>query len=397
MAATDGKRRLNRSASRLRQGLRRLSLQAAALASLPVAASGQAPDAGVELRLSQYQEADLTADTLLYGSPHRYRIRVGELNAQLPLDEGRWGLDVRLSRETMSGASSLASVRGEDGRPVLLMSGATIREQRNDLSLVLTRYRPGMQQAVSLYASGENDYFSRGGGWSWSRDLAARHWTVSLGAQAYQDRITPTDASLYGRVQRAGKQRRLLQAGLARVVDRNTVVQLGLERTWLRGYLADPYKLADVRPDRNGQWVASLRLRRFWPGPALAQHLDWRYYQDDFGTRAHTWDLSAFRQAGPVHLGLSLRAYRQKAARFYTPFAFELPAELEQSSDFRLSGFGALEGRLQARWRLRHWQAGLVLQAYRSEAAWALDADGRPGHPALVDFFRVTLELSYRF
>ncbi len=387
MAATDRK---------LRQGLKQLSLQAAALAALPVSGA-EPPEAGLSLRHSLYQEADLPQESLQYGSTRRYRIRITELAAELPLGQRQdWALQLKASRETMSGASAMASIRGENDQPRLLMSGATIRETRNDLNVQLTRYRPLGTQGLALYLSEENDYRSSGGGWSFSRDFDRKHTTFSLGLQAYQDRLRPTDAELYGRIPEASKQRRLLQAALTRVIDAETLASVAFSRTWLRGYLSDPYRLADVRPDRNGQWTASLQLRRFWKPWQLAQHLDWRYYSDDFGTRAHTWRLSAFRQFGPLHLGLGLRAYRQSAARFYTPFAFELPADAEQSSDFRLSAFGALEARLNASWQWRHWTLAAVLQRYHAEAGWGLDAAG-PAHPALLDFSRFTLELHYRF
>lgn len=387
MAATDRK---------LRQGLQRLSLQAAALAVLPVQAA-EPPEAGLTLRQSLYQEADLPADQLQFGSNRRYRIHISELQAELPLGRRQdWGLRIQASHESMSGASPMASIRGENDQPRLLMSGATIRETRNDLNVVLTRYRPAGTQGLSLYLSEENDYRSRGGGWFFSRDFDRKHTTFSLSAQAYQDRLRPTDAELYGRIVAASKQRRLLEAGLTRVINAETLASVSISRTWLDGYLSDPYKLADVRPDRNGQWTASLQLRHFWKSVQLAQHLDWRYYKDDFGTRAHTWQLSAFRRLGPVHLGLSLRAYRQSAARFYTPFAFELPPDVAQSSDFRLSAFGALAANLSARWQWRDWALTAVAQRYHAEAGWGLDRTG-PAHPALLDFSRLTLELHYRF
>lgn len=177
--------------------------------------------------------------------------------------------------------------------------------------------------------------------------------------------------------------------GGSRVLGKNTWLQATLTHTRQGGFLTNPYKLVYVRgevtaeeyydifqssgdavdfrqytsleiagidlfrerrPDTRNQWSLSNRLNQYFPGADAALHADYRYYRDSWGIDAHTLDLS-WHQNLPhaITLTPSLRYYSQSAADFYAPYFLSPRADGHYSSDFRLSGFGALSTGLNLR------------------------------------------------
>ncbi|MEQ8659399.1 MAG: DUF3570 domain-containing protein, partial [Gammaproteobacteria bacterium] len=170
--------------------------------------------------------------------------------------------------------------------------------------------------------------------------------------------------------------------GVGQVIDRNTVIHLGASHTDQRGYLSNPYKFVyvrgeitaeeyfalwqagsgevdwrqvtalevvgpelfrEVRPSRRRQWSASARINRHVPALDGSLHLDYRYYTDDWDVAAHVVG-AAWYQSLPFGLTLTprLRYYTQSRAEFYAPWFLAPRADGHYSSDYRLSGFGAI-------------------------------------------------------
>lgn len=188
-----------------------------------------------------------------------------------------------------------------------------------------------------------------------------------------------------------------LTVGLSQVLSRNSLVQLNLGHTRQRGYLSNPYKLVyvrgeitpeeywdlrsqqkvfqdvtdlevmgpelfrEVRPDHRDQWTVSARLRQHVPAADATVHLDYRYYRDDWGIDAHTLE-AAWHQSLPDGLSLvpRLRYYTQTAADFFAPYFLAPRADGLYSSDYRLSGYGALSLGLDLS---KRFERGFSLQA----------------------------------
>ena len=112
------------------------------------------------------------------------------------------------------------------------------------------------------------------------------------------------------------------------------------------GFLSDPYKLKDVRPSDKTQIAVTNSYRHFFEDSNSALHINYRYYHDDFGISSHVVDSSWHQNFGrSLRVVPSIRYYTQSAANFFTNIDdFAKPESQYQSSDYRLSAFGALSG-----------------------------------------------------
>jgi hypothetical protein len=182
---------------------------------------------------------------------------------------------------------------------------------------------------------------------------------------------------------------------LTHILGRNSVVELDAGYVHSSGYLANPYRVVEVAfidpeqqflappggyysqvralleelPERRNQWSVGASFVQYVPPLDASLHLGYRFYHDDWGIDAHTFEAS---WAQPLPYGFLVtprfRYYSQSAADFYvdylisqqayativsdpdtgdivsiTPFDRRLlPSYF--SSDARLSGFGALGG-----------------------------------------------------
>jgi hypothetical protein len=172
--------------------------------------------------------------------------------------------------------------------------------------------------------------------------------------------------------------------GIAQVMGKNTLFQINSSYTHQKGYLTNPYKLVyvrgeitaeeyfgfadetvsfreasnleimgvdlfrEVRPDQRNQWAFSTRLNQYIPSFDAALHADYRYFLDDWGINSHTFELS-WHQPMPqgILLTPNFRYYSQSRADFFAPYFLAPRADGYYSSDFRLSGFGAISAGLQ--------------------------------------------------
>lgn len=256
--------------------------------------------------------------------------------------------------------------------------------------------------------SKEDDYDSHHFGADGRLDLNDKRTTLNLGASATNSKIRALRDAQYGlyidystvfdqdyltRVDEYGNPKPLTgerddwsaQISLSQVLTQNTVVKAGASYTNSSGFLENPYKVAELffadpaaidpvtglvnttsqgvlerRPNRRHQWTFDVGAVQYVPLLDASLHFDYRFFHDDWGINAHTFE-AAWGQ--PVGGGWTVtprvRYYSQDAASFYSPyfvldqavtftpdFAIDvtnLPMD-NFSSDHRLSGYGALSG-----------------------------------------------------
>lgn len=202
--------------------------------------------------------------------------------------------------------------------------------------------------------SREEDYFSLGASSTWSRDFNDKLTTFTAGLAGSFELILPqggappamtlmsTAAANTGGVgeeeegadgEADGETKRLAEAvaGLTRVLNRTTLMQLNYSLGYTRGYLSDPYKIVSEINGTTGVTLDYRFERR--PDSRLRQALYWktvtqlagtvlnvsyRYYWDDWNIVAHTVDMKYRIDLGSRHYMQPIaRYYIQSAARFY--------------------------------------------------------------------------------
>jgi len=179
--------------------------------------------------------------------------------------------------------------------------------------------------------------------------------------------------------------------GLTQVLNKSALLSANLGYTRSTGYLSNPYKMVTVafidpdqtavdgtligesraflekRPNERNQWNVNLRYVQHIQALDAALHVDYRFFSDDWGINAHTFEADWAQPLGHDWIVTPrVRYYSQDAADFYHPYLISnqaankisrdangqlvttpydpklLPSNY--SSDHRLSGFGALSG-----------------------------------------------------
>ncbi len=352
-------------------------------------------DKTLSVRYTQYQEGNLPVERANVGSTtDRYAIDVLQLRFLTPVDD-QYSVDTRVQFETLSGASPFGSADNGSGQTLVTMSGATIEETRVDVDVVGTRYFEEGTLGSSVYISKENDYQSLGLGLSGAIEINQKHTILQGSLSTSFDKLSPTDRII---TDATTKRSVSLYEGVTQVLDKYRTLQLGVGYTRLKGYLSDPYRSSDKRPSRREQTTISAQYRHYLSTYGAAWHLDYRFYQDDWGVLANTVTSSLWKDFDVLGLHVTLapniRYYWQHAADFYTLTA---PTEDFYSSDFRLSAYGAIAAGID----LQYHHLGLVFNLgfsqYFSNENWGLTGSQDTETPALVNFTTLSLGVDYNF
>src|SRR5215218_119075 len=135
---------------------------------------------------------------------------------------------------------------------------------------------------------------------------------------------------------------------VAQVINRNMQLLLVIEPTYQTGLLATKYqrvyfvngsKDAENLPDNRFKIPVGIRANYFF-GDRVILRSFYRYYQDDWGLKAHTIDLELPVKLTPFFsLSPFYRFYSQTAIDYFAPYAQHSPTEAFFTSDYDLSKF----------------------------------------------------------
>ncbi|PCI79955.1 MAG: hypothetical protein COB20_03950 [SAR86 cluster bacterium] len=376
-----------------------VALSSTALA-LPGIALADAPptQSTISYKLSNYQEDDLSRSEAPFGELERYDIDVHQFQLVSPLGRNM-SVHVDANYESLSGASPWFTSRGLEGKPIVNLSGASgISDRRTELSIGSRYYLENGSFAGNIGYSEEDDYraiyFGLNGEKHYNNDLT----TVSTGLSHSSDKVFPTDAALFNRVIDEEKQSTSLFVSVSQIINPVSSIQSALSFTEQSGFLSDPYKLRDIRPDNKTQIAWSNSYRRFFVSANAALHVNYRYYHDDFGISSHTSDLSWHQNLGRTfRLVPQLRYYSQSAADFFTNVDdFLNPTSEYQSSDYRLSAFGAVSGGFSVIADMDSWKITLTAERYLANDKYSAFEVSEPS-TALVKYNRVSLGIDFQF
>ena len=378
-----------------------IALSTTALALPGIAAADSPPvQSTLSYKFSNYQEDDISRREVLFGDRERYDIDVHQLRLIAPTGRNA-SLQIDAIHESMSGASPWFTSADTDGEPIVNLSGASglgISDIRNELAFSGSYYLNNGTLGATVGQSEEDDYRSSYAGLSAQRNFNREMTTVAVSFSYARDEIFPSDAALFNRVSDEEKTVRSVGLSLSQIINQVTTFQTAISATEQQGFLSDPYKLRDVRPEEKTQLAWSNSLRRYFINADAALHLNYRVYHDDFGISSHTVDAAWHQNLGNTFQVIPhVRYYSQSAADFYTNIDdFSLPVTTHQSSDYRLSSYGAVSGGLNFVVQLDDWLLSLNTERYIANHDYSAYDVTQPG-AGLVQFFRYSLGVDFSF
>lgn len=317
------------------------------------------------------------------------------------------------------------------------------RETRNELQFGLSHDVGGLTVDLSGGVSREPDFDSDFGAVAFSWELNQKSTAIDIGFNYAQNDISRADSHSIDvpHVHDADKEYpeldetstyRGINLGLSQVVSERTFVQFNAGFTRQQGYLSNPYKLVyirgeitpaeyaalnlghvvfqdvtdlqvagvelfyEVRPERRDQWTFSGHLRHYFVEQDAALHLDYRYYSDDWDIRAHTLEAQWHQELGHgLVVAPSIRYYTQTEADFYAPYFLSPREDGHYSSDYRLSGYGALSAGLSVRKPLSRDVALNAGFEYYAHRAGLQLGGGNHGDFADYDSYLVSASLEF--
>jgi len=197
----------------------------------------------------------------------------------------------------------------------------------------------------------EFDYKSINGGITLDKSFADENFVVSLGYQGFFDSTHPYDAATMQFQDWQSKRTHSIDLSASQVLTKSDLIYLGYNYTNQSGFLAGSQNTVDLSGTRVNEIMPNSRNRnsinlRYVHGftDALAVHLDYRFYFDDWGFKTHTIEPSLLfgfdEDQGLVKI--FYRYYMQNASTYYQDrFA---SAKTYMTSDSDLAKFNAHEG-----------------------------------------------------
>lgn len=372
-------------------------LTAAALALPTMANHAQAATSphtfAVSYQATHYKEDAVATDQVYSGDPSRYTIDVQQLRVVAPINSSL-AVILNVQDEVLTGASPWYVDSETDPDRPIVMSGASIKENRTDGSLQTAFYHDDGSVSVTAAVSNENDYHSTSLGIESSFDLNQKHSTISVGFSGSDDTIKPTQGNVPTNTLDDTKQTASAFVGFSQIINKHTILQFGTSVTRANGFLSDPYKFNDRRPDSRQQWTANLALRQHYSPLDTTLHLDYRYFGDDWDMQSHTLDTSVWIDISEnLTLIPSFRWYSQQEAPFFANTADSTGQY--HSSDYRLSSYGATTYGLRGQWTVGKYQFTGIAERY--ESSKALSAFSGDTSPTLVSFTRISAGIQLTF
>lgn len=373
-----------------------LMLGAVSLPALSEAATAPT-EKSLDYKYTNYAEMDIAEDVeLLLGDKSRYTIDVHQVRFVTPVND-ETSIALTSVTESMSGASPWGTAQGQNGDPALIMSGASIQEDRSDLSLAISRYLSHRSWNILLGSSQENDYssiyLSNSHEWTFNKKNTA----LALGGSISLDFIHPSDAEEYNRVVSENKNTTSVFLAISQNLTPKTVVQLGASYTLNQGFLSDAYKLNDRRPNTKQAASTNVQLRQYVASVNAAMHIDYRYYADSWEVQSHTVETSWVQNLGErTKITPTARYYFQTEASFYEPYEVQDNPQEFISSDYRLSPYGALSFGVKLEQYWGDFSYNLSTIYYQSDATYSPQVVLMES-PGLVSFHSTSVGFSYKW
>ncbi len=295
--------------------------------------------------------------------------------ALVPLGR-QWSAEGSLTVDEISGASPSYYTDSS--------SFVHFHDRRTGGDAKLTRYFERAAVSLGVASSKESDYTSNALSASARFSTPSQNTTLNIGLGLTHDINNPNNQIVHD----AHKDTNEYEVGITQALSSLDLLQVTYTRSLENGYLNDPYKSYDNRPDRRSANIVQTRWNHWLDGAALK--FGYRYYSDTFGIRSHTFDLALAIPASDdarTTFTPSLRYYTQSAASFYvnpdaSSAAFPAPADQSgfYSLDQRLSAYGAIGVGAKYDWAIdKDWSLDGKLDLYRQQSGLRVLGQGSPG------------------
>jgi hypothetical protein len=369
------------------------SILAAALALPGVVHAEAAPTEGlVAFKFLYYKESrewlgpprsgyDPNADPLIIKVPSVYTL--------LPVSE-KWSVEGSVAIDVLSGATPWYHSSA---------AGASRMEDRRTAGDVrVTRYFRRATWSVGSAYSSEDDYRAL----AFSTDLRLstddNNTTVAVGVGHSSDTIKYNPEPRFTPKSDQDKSTTDFLAGITRVLTPSDIVQANLTHSRSEGYLTDPYKYFDKRPDTRNATAFLVRWNRHFAGVSGTMRTSYRYYTDSWDVKGHTIGLEWAQPVGGRYVVTpNVRYVTQSAARFYADAlpngGAPAPVSLDPpyfSADSRLSAFGGVTFGLKGQMNWDKWIFDAKYDYYVQRASLRIGGEGSTNLGAFrASFFQV--------
>ena len=335
------KKNKNISATRVSavSGLTAFFAAAIAVPGISVAQS-RPDDALAEFRYINYSDYQGSQDRMKVNSPMAYlRTPIGKATE----------IEGSVTYDSMSGASPLY-LNALSGA-----SGKGIHDSRGAADVKVTQYFQDYSIGVGAAYSTENDYDAR------TLSIESRFWTpdknttFAFGLSGSDDSVSSSIDKTLSKNRNAGN----VLVGVTQVINPISSVQSNLTFGDESGYLSDPYKTLDTRPDHRTEFAWLTRYVLYVAPTKGAVHLDYRFYDDSFGVQSHMMEASYYQPfLDSWMIRPSVRYYSQTAADFFTgSFPPANPGD-HFTADQRLAAFGSITAGIKL---IKSFDSGLSL------------------------------------
>lgn len=301
----------------------------------------------------------------------RIAVKSPSMYALVPINS-HWAVEGTLTLDDISGASPKYY---SDMR-----TAAQMVDHRKAGDAKLSYYAGRQTYALGASKSTESDFFSNALSAEARFASEDQNTTWNIGLGVTQDRIDPTTHIVRNQTRHTNE----FQLGITQALSAQDLLQVTATLSRASGYMNDPYKLADARPNERNASIVQFRMNHWLDGAALKT--GYRYYQDSYGILAHTFDLGLAIPMGSHWVATpALRYYTQSAARFYVdPPANSYPGPTGNptyfSADQRLASFGAVTTGMKLAWEVApKWTVDGKMEWYRQRSNWRLASQGSPG------------------
>lgn len=247
-----------------------------------------------------------------------------------------------------------------------VLSSPSSRDARMHADFGYSRENRARRRLLGLGAgvSSEYDYLSFNVAASWAQTSRDGNRQFSAAGQVFQDQVSlyyPAElggANGGGRVGSAGTDNRRsynLSLVLSQVLSKRLQASVGTELVYQSGLLSTPFHRVYFRetggalgtartellPRARWKYPVSLRLN-YYATDLVQLRGFYRFYNDDFGIRAHTLELETPVKVTPwLTLYPFYRYHTQTAATYFAPHLQHSVADAYYTSDYDLSAFQA--------------------------------------------------------